>query len=45
VRDKMLEMSSRVPEKMAKPEGIEGWLQKKGSSGGVQMIQADWQRR
>ena len=32
-------------EERSRPEGIEGWLQKKGSTGGAQLIGADWQKR
>ena len=38
-------MSARDQTVVNRPEGMEGWLLKKGSSGGVQLMGAEWQRR
>ena len=42
---KTVEMAPRDTTVVARPEGIEGWLMKKGSSGGVQLMGGDWQKR
>ena len=39
-----VEMSFR-PGVLSKPEGIEGWLLKKGSTAGIQLMGGDWQKR
>ena len=40
-----IEMSARSAAVVTKPDGIEGWLQKKGSSPGVQLMGGEWQKR
>jgi hypothetical protein len=40
-----VEMSSRAVTEVQKPKMIEGWLMKKSSAGGGQLIGAEWQKR
>ena len=40
-----VEMSSRAVTEIQKPKVIEGWLMKKSSAGGGQLIGAEWQKR
>ena len=40
-----VEMTSRAVSETQRPKVIEGWLMKKSSAGGGQLIGAEWQKR